>query len=204
VLGSTPAERALVVLSVLNQTKQPETHYYLPPWLPYEQILCAEYRSSVLNNNVSGAKLSSKTEPASEPVNVLGNTATKTAVVECNNEESNDKHTTINTTASVSAATACEHPVIPEGDVTLSLDQALADCKVTTTTTGESVVVVKRTGQACNQLTRTSEAAFNIRSAHSGVDQVSIWEYNPARWVICLLIVYMFIRNMMLMQQHMC
>jgi hypothetical protein len=135
-------------------------------------------------------------------VKALGTTATKAAVVECNNEESNDKHTTISAMVSVSAATACEHPVIPEGDVTLALDQALADCKAPTT--GESVVVMKPADQPCNQLTRTGKATFDIRNAPCGVEEVSIWEYNPARWVICLLIVYMFISNLMLAQEHMC
>jgi hypothetical protein len=250
-----------LVLIVMNATKQPETHYYLPPWVPHEQILCAEYRATVLDNNgqhselVSEAKLSSKTEPASEPpVKALGTTAAEAAVVECKDEASDDKHTTISakvnvsaatassktepaseppvealgTTAaeavvdveckdeesdekpttisamvSVSAATACEHPVTPEGDFTLALNQAFADCKATTTT-GESVVVMTPTGQPCNQRTQTGEAAFDIRDAPSEVEKVSMWEYNPARWVIRLLIGYMFISNLMLMQQHMC
>jgi hypothetical protein len=196
---------------VLNATKQPETHYYLPPWLPYDQILCAEYRSSVLNNNsqhsewVGVAKLSSsKTEPVSEPAKAFGTTAAEAAVVECKDDESNDKHISINALESVSAATAYEHPVIPEGDVTLALNQALADCKATTTT-GESAVAMKPTSQPCNQHTRTGEAAFNIiRSAPAGSEEVLVWEYNPARWVIRLLIIYMFISNLMLVQQHIC
>jgi hypothetical protein len=264
-----------LVLSVMNATKQPESHYYLPPWVPYEQILCAEYRSSVLDDNrkntesVSVPKLSSKTEPASEPASepakALGTTAAEAAVVECKENESDDKHTAIGAMVSVSAATtceqilcaeyrssvldnnkqhsqlvsvaklwsktepesespakalgtplsaeavvikckdttigamvsvsaapACEHPVTAEGDVALTLnqDQALAECKATTT--GESVVVMKPTG-TCSQHTRPDEAA-------SGLTEVSTWEYNPARWVIRLLIVYMFISNLMLVQ----
>jgi hypothetical protein len=147
---------------------------------------------------------SSKTEPASEPAKQLGTITTAEAVVECKNEDSDDKHTTIGAMASVSAATACKHSVTPDGDVTLALNQALADCKAPTTTTGESVVVWKQTGQPCNLSTRIGDAAFDFRDAPSGVEEVSIWEDNPARWLIRLLIGNMFISNMMLMQQHMC
>jgi hypothetical protein len=155
--------------------------------------------------NVSAATASSTTEPASEPpVEVLGTTTADAAVVECKDEESDDKHISIGAMVSVSAATACEHPATAEGDVALDLNQALAGCKATTTT-GEAVVVMKPQGQPCNQLTRTGEVASDIRSAPScGLEEVSIWEYNPAHWVIRGLIGYMFISNLMLMQQHIC